>query len=87
MGQILKANSIIFPVTKIKNFIRTNQKIGKISSTAPAMIGKVMELIMIDLLNEATVIMEREKSIKIKNKHIKLAATKNRRFKRFSFLF
>nr|UXY88296.1 hypothetical protein Cry52Nrm2_p105 [Cryptomonas curvata] len=83
MSECTKVQSVLFPIKKIKNFIQKNEKIGKITSTAPAMISRVLELIIIDIINEAAILMEKKKSGKIRKRFIILATDKKKRFKRF----
>jgi histone H3/H4 len=80
MTEFIKAQSLIFPVNKIKHFIQKNQNIGKISSIVSIMISKVLELLVIEILNEAMLIMEKKKNTKIRKKHIRLIIKKKIHF-------
>ena len=66
-----KIQPVIFPIKKIKIYIQKNQKIGKITSITPILISKLLELVLLDILNEALCIMDRKKTNKLKKKYIK----------------
>jgi Dr1-associated corepressor len=81
MSQYTKTQPVIFPVKKIKNFIQRDQKIGKISSSTPIMISRLLEMLLIDILNEAACIMEKKKNNKLKKKFLKFVIIKKKIFK------
>ena len=50
--------------------MQSNKDIGKISASAPMMIGKILEKFLIDLLNDVPKIAAEDKTDKIEIRHL-----------------
>ena len=81
-----RQNSVaIFSLSKIKNTIQCNEKLGKIALAIPSMISKILELFLIDLFSEIIFLLKKKKINTIKRKHFSYVIRKYRRFNNFDY--
>lgn len=72
-----------FSLSRIKNIIQSNEKIGKISISIPLMSNRVLEILLIDLFSEIIYFIRKKNLKKIKKKYIKYFQKKLKRFRNF----
>lgn len=72
-----KKRKIRFPIARIKRIMQSDEDIGKVSTSAPVVLSKAIEMFMKELLEEVA---KASKSTRITLDDLKLVITKDSRF-------
>ncbi|TBU05017.1 hypothetical protein CWI36_0685p0040 [Hamiltosporidium magnivora] len=59
-----------FPAARIKRIMQSDEEIGKVSTSAPIVLGKAIELFMKDIIMSSVEISKKNKSSKITMKEL-----------------